>query len=152
MTTIKKEVEIKKSTNNKKAEKPAKIGFEGKPFEIIDVEGVKYAVIQLGEKVEKSGKKAAKIPCVEGNANRNGKVVLQTEIAGDLYSVYPVTVYIDKKPEPEKQAGPVKSANNLQNLCDTLRKNMEVLPKNSKAYKEAQKKLAELTEQLVSMA
>lgn len=151
MTTIKKEVEIKKSTN-KKVEKPAKIWFEGKKFEIIDVEGIKYAVIRLGEKVEKNGKKAAKIPCVEGNATRNGKTVLQTEIAGDLYSVYPVTVYIDKKPEPEKQAGPVKSANNLQNLCDTLCKNMEFLPKNSKEYKEAQKKVAELTTQLIEMA
>lgn len=151
MTTIKKEVEIKKSTN-KKAEKPEKIGFEGKPFTIIDVEGIKYAVIQLDGKVEKHGNKAATISYVSGNATRIGKSVLQTEIGGDLYSIYPSKIYIDKKPEPEKQAGPVKSANNLQNLCDTLCKNMEFLPKNSKAYKEAQKKVAELTEQLISMA
>lgn len=136
----------------KTTNKENKIAFAGKKFEIIDVEGVKYAVIQLDNKVSKTKSGTGKIACVEGNANRNGKVVLQTEIGGDLYSVYPMTVYVDKKPEPEKQAGPVKSASNLQNLCDTLRKNMEFLPKNSKAYKEAQAKLAEMTEQLISMA
>ena len=150
MTTIKKEVEIKKSTN-KKAEKPEKIGFEGKPFEIIDVAGIKYAVIQLGEKVEKSGKKAAKIPCVEGNATRNGKTVLQTEIAGDLYSVYPVTVYIDKKPEPEKAPSPVKSANATESVIKTITEAMQYLPKNSKEYKALQSKLAEESMKLAGL-
>lgn len=150
MTTIKKEVEIKKSTN-KKAEKPAKLGFEGKPFTIIDVEGIKYAVIQLDGKVEKHGNKAATISYVSGNATRIGKSVLQTEIAGDLYSIYPSKIYIDKKPEPEKQAGPVKSASATESVIKTITEAMQYLPKNSKEYKALQSKLAEESMKLAGL-
>lgn len=137
-----------KTTNTNKENK---LTFTGKPFEIISVEGIKYAVIQLDNKVSKTKSGTGKISCVTGNANRNGKTVLQTEIGGDLYSVYPMTVYVDKKPEPEKQAGPVKSANATESVIKTITEAMQYLPKNSKEYKALQAKLAEESMKLTGL-
>lgn len=131
--------------------KENKIAFAGKKFEIINVEGIKYAVIQLDNKVSKTKSGTGKITCVEGNATRNGKVVLQTEIAGDLYSVYPMTVYVDKKPEPEKTPSPVKSANATESVIKTITEAMQYLPKNSKEYKALQTKLAEESMKLAGL-